>query len=288
MRRPANILLLAIVIGAVAAALVYRYVRSQQEVMEAALNAARTTAPATTADTVPVVVAGEIIPIGTKIEPGQLKVVNWPKDAQPEGAFADPAAIGGRFTRVGIEKNLPLTQAQLVDASFGLLPMLITEGMRGMSVRVDSVTGVSGFITPNSHVDVLVAATPEGTGDKGMRSKIVLQNIKVLATGMTIEQRDNKPVEVPTVTLLVSPEDAEKLTLATRESVVQLALRNYQDEVAVVTAGATTATLFGKQEAPSPPAASPPVARVQRRREPAPGYSVEILLGDRVTRQGIF
>ena len=280
MRRPANILLIAIVIGALAAALVYRYVRSQQEAMEESLKLARTTG--TAAGTVPVVVAGELIPIGAKIAPAQLKVVDWPKDAQLEGAFSDPAAVGGRFVRVNVEKNQPLTESQLVDASVGLLPILISEGMRGMSVRVDNVSGVSGFITPNSRVDVLVAANIEGAGDKGMRSKIVLQNIKVLATGMTIEQRDNKPVEVPTVTLLVSPEDAEKLTLATHESPVQLALRNYTDDVTVTTTGATSAALFGRVEAPREPP-----ARAERPHERAPGYSVEILLGDKVTRQGL-
>src|SRR5579862_3518634 len=100
MRRPANILLLAIVIGAFAAALVYRYVRSQQEAMEAAMKAAHPAA--TTTDTVPVVVASEVIPIGAKIAPAQLKVVDWPKIAQPDGVFASPDAVGGRFTRVSI------------------------------------------------------------------------------------------------------------------------------------------------------------------------------------------
>jgi len=279
MRRPGNILLLAIVIGALAAALVYRYVRDQQQVMEAALKAARTTSE--TAPTVPVVVANEMMPIGTKVEPSQVHVVAWPQDAKPDGVITDPAAVSGRFARVSIEKNQPLTQSQFVDAATGLLPMLITEGMRGMSVRVDNVTGVSGFIMPNSRVDILLAANLEGGGDKGMRSKVVLQNVRVLATGMTVEQHDNKPVEVPTVTLLVSPEDAEKLTLATREGSVQLALRNYRDEDTVVTPGATTAALFGKVEVPS----APP-AKVQRRHERAP-YTVEILLGDKLTRQGL-
>jgi pilus assembly protein CpaB len=279
MRRPANILLLAIVIGALAAALVYRYVRSQQETMEAALRAARSTAISPT--TLPVVVANETIPIGTTIEPGKVRVVGWPGDALPEGAIADPALAGGHVARVTIEKNQPLTQSQFVDQTAGLLPLLITEGMRGMSVKVDNVSGVSGFITPNSRVDVMIAVTPEG-GEKEMRSKIVLQGVKVLATGMSIEQRDNKPVEVPTVTLLVSPQDAEKLTLATREGPVQLALRNYRDEETVTTPGATLAALLGKPEAPRPQ------VKAVARREREPGYSVEVWLGDKVTRQAVF
>ena len=279
MRRPGNILLLAIVIGALAAALVYRYVRTQQEAMEAALRAARGTAISST--TLPVVVANETIPIGTTIEPGKVKVVGWPSDALPEGAIADPALASGHVARLTIEKNQPLTQGQFVDQTAGLLPLLITEGMRGMSVKVDNVSGVSGFITPNSRVDVMIAVTPEG-GEKEMRSKIVLQGVKVLATGMSIEQRDNKPVEVPTVTLLVSPQDAEKLTLATREGPVQLALRNYRDEETVTTPGATLAALLGKPEAPRPE------VKAVARREREPGYSVEVWLGDKVTRQAVF
>src|SRR5206468_2579762 len=97
------------------------------------------------------------------------------------------------------------------------------------------VTGVSGFITPNSRVDVVVSGNPGGEND--LLSKVVLQNIRVLAIGTSIEQRDNKPVEVPTVTLLVTPQDAEKLTIATRQEPVRLALRNYRDEEAVQTTG---------------------------------------------------
>jgi pilus assembly protein CpaB len=277
MRRPGNILLLAILIGALASALVYRQLKSQQKALEEAQIKQTETASVTS----PIVVAKDVITIGTQIDPSQLKIVAWPVDAPVEGGFSDPAGIAGHVARVRIEKNQPLTQEQLVSANTGLLPLLISDGMRGMSVRVDNVTGVSGFITPDSHVDVLIAGTPD-TGDKEMRGKVILQNIRVLASGMTIERKDNKPVEVPTVTLLVSPVDAEKLTLAVRGSPVQLALRNYRDDAVVTTPGATTGGLFGRAAA-APPAPGVPAER----RERAPGHSVEILLGDRMTRQGI-
>ena len=137
----------------------------------------------------------------------------------------------------GVGDAQRLGRAPGAGEGVGLLPLLITEGMRAMSVKVDSVTGVSGFITPNSRVDVLVAGKPEGGGDEDERSKLILQNVRVLATGKSIEQKDEKPVEVPTVTLLVSPEEAEKLTLATRQEPVRLALRNYRDEEVVRTSG---------------------------------------------------
>jgi pilus assembly protein CpaB len=279
MRRPGNIFLLAIIIGALASALVYRHMKSQEQALQEALLHSQKSAAAPA--TMPVVVAKDTIPIGTQIDPGQVKVISWSVDAPIEGAFSDPAAIAGHVARMRIEKNQPLTQDQLVSTNTGLLALLITDGMRGMSVKVDNVTGVSGFITPDSHVDVLIAGTPD-TGDKERRSKLILQNIRVLASGMTIERKDNKPVEVPTVTLLVSPEDAEKLTLAARENPVQLALRNYRDEAVVTTPGATTAILFGRHAEP-PPA---PRVKVERRERP-PGYSVEILLGDKMTRQGL-
>ena len=120
----------------------------------------------------------------------------------------DVTAVVNNVAIVSIDKNQPVLQSQVATQNSGLLPIMIGEGMRAMSVKVDDVTGVSGFITPNSRVDVVIAGTPEGSQEQ--RSKVVLQNIKVLATGKLVEQRDNKPVEVPTVTLLVSPEDAER------------------------------------------------------------------------------
>lgn len=272
MRRPGNILLLAIFIGALTSAWVYRHLRAQEAAIEAARGAA-------TGATIDVMVASETIPIGTRIAANQVKPAPWPVSAQPEGAVHNPEAVVGRVVRASIEKNEPLRESKLLSDQAGLLPLLITEGMRGMSVKVDDVSGVSGFITPNSRVDVLVAGSPAGNQDQ--RSKLILQNVKVLATGKTIEQRDEKPIEVPTVTLLVSPADAEKLTLATRQQPVQLALRNYRDEDLVSTPGISTLGLFGREERPAPE----PVKVARSAPAPPPRPSVEVLLGDKVTRQ---
>jgi len=283
MRRPGNLLLLAIVIGALAAALVYRHLRSLRSEIEAARQAAPGTAD--------IVVASDTIPAGGRISEQQVKVVGWPETLVPDGAIKDPKAVINSVARVTIEKNQPLSQSQLLGQGAEVLPTMIPEGMRAMSVRVDDVTGVSGFITPNSRVDVLIAGSPGGEGNEGQRSKVVLQNIRVLAIGKSIAQTQEKPVEVPTVTLLVSPEEAERLTLATRYEPVRLALRNYSDELVVGTPGLSTATLFGTPErkvvvsapqaAPPPPAPGPP----PRRR---PRHSVEVLLGEHVTHQDLF
>src|SRR5881397_1403241 len=229
MRKPANIFLLAIIVGALSAAMIYRHLKSMNMEVEAARAAGQH--PVTD-----VVVARDIISIGTRITPDSLRVVTWPADAQPDGSVHDPKDVVGSIARTTIGKNQPVARTELIAQGAGLLPLLIDEGMRAMSVKVDSVTGVSGFITPNSRVDVLIAGNREGNE---MRSRVILQNIKVMATGTIIEQKDEKPVEVPTVTLLVSPEQAETLTLATRYDAVRLALRNYRDEEMVDTPGMT-------------------------------------------------
>ena len=281
MRKPGNLLLLAIVIGALAAALVYRHMRA----LRSEIEAARQTAPGT----VDIVVASDTIPAGGRIGEQQVKVVGWPETLVPDGAIKDTKAVVNAVARVTIEKNQPINQSLLLGQGAEVLPLMIPEGMRAMSVRVDDVTGVSGFITPNSRVDVLIAGSPGGEGNEGQRSKLVLQNIRVLAIGKSIAQAQDKPVEVPTVTLLVSPEDAERLTLATRYEPVRLALRNYSDDLMVGTPGLSTATLFGAPErkvvASAPPAAPAPPGPPPRRR---PRHSVEVLLGERVTHQDLF
>src|SRR5213593_2413766 len=271
--KPGNIFLLAILVGALASALIVRHVRR----LESEIDAIR---GSSTRPTVDVVVANDTIPIGSRVEASQLKLVAWPVEAQPEGTLNDPKLIVGSIVRNTIERNQPIMQSEIIAQGAGLLPLIIPEGMRGMSVRVDSVTGVSGFITPNSRVDVVISGVPEGEQDQ--RGKVVLQNVKVLAIGKTIEQKDEKPVEVPTVTLLVSPEDAERLTLATRYEPVRLALRNYRDEEVVRTAGIVTRVLFEGDGHPTPG-----VTKVAHAKGPAP-YSVAILLGEKVTRQPLF
>ncbi len=273
MRRPGTIFLFAIVIGALCSALVYRNLSGQRAEIEAARRAMEL-------GTVDVLVASQPISIGGRIDAGAVKTVRWPADIQPEGAVHDSSAVVGRIARTGIDKNQPIVESQLVNEGTGLLPLLITEGMRAISVRVDDVTGVSGFITPNSRVDVLVSGT-DNVENGEQKSKVILQNVKVLAIGRSIEQKDNKPVEVPTVTLLVSPQDAEKLTLAARQDPVRLALRNYRDEEFVGTPGMTQKALFGY--APPPPEVSP--VHVAARKPPPPRYVVDVLLGTKVMRQ---
>lgn len=273
MRRPASIFLLAVLIGGLAAAMIYRFLSEQQMALALARDQARGIAA-------PVVVADELIPIGTRLEATHVKQVPWPAEAQPEGGFSEVDDVVGKVARATIQKNQPVISAQVTNDASGLLPLLITDGMRAVSVKVDTVTGVSGFITPNSRVDVLTSGKIEGSGDREQRSKLFMQNIRVLAIGTSIELQDDKPVEVPTVTLLVSPDEAEDLALAARQGPVLLALRNFLDDETVETRGASTRELFG---ADVPRRSS---GRPRRAKPAAPARpSVEVLLGEKRTRQ---
>jgi len=277
MRKPANIFLLAIIVGALSAAMIYRHLKTMNMEVEAARAAGQH--PVTD-----VVVARDTISIGTRVSPDSLKVVTWPADALPEGAVHDPQEVVGSIARTTIGKNQPVAKTELIAQGAGLLPLMIDEGMRAMSVKVDSVTGVSGFITPNSHVDVLVAATRGEKND--MRSRVIMQNIRVLATGTIIEQKDEKPVEVPTVTLLVTPEQAETLTLATRYDSVRLALRNYRDEELVQTTGTSAAAMF-HDEPPAGPVALASNQGTSGSCVPT-GPTVEVFLGEKLVLQPMF
>jgi len=276
MRKPANIFLLAIIVGALSAAMIYRHLKSMNMEVEAARAAGQH--PVTD-----VVVARDTISIGTRITPDSLKLVTWPADAQPDGSVHDPQDVVGSIARTTIGKNQPVARTQLIAQGAGLLPLMIEEGMRAMSVKVDSVTGVSGFITPNSRVDVLIAGN-RGEGNE-MRSRVILQNIKVMATGTIIEQKDEKPVEVPTVTLLVTPEQAETLTLATRYDSVRLALRNYRDEEMVETPGMTAAAMF--HDRPAAPVVVATAKDAAASCVPT-GPSVEVFLGEKMVLQPLF
>jgi len=277
MRKPANIFLLAIIVGALSAAMIYRHLKTMNMEVEAARAAGQH--PVTD-----VVVARDTISIGTRVSPDTLKVVTWPADALPEGAVHDPQEVVGTIARTTIGKNQPVAKTELIAQGAGLLPLMIDEGMRAMSVKVDSVTGVSGFITPNSHVDVIVAATRGEKND--MRSRVIMQNIRVLATGTIIEQKDEKPVEVPTVTLLVTPEQAETLTLATRYDSVRLALRNYRDEELVQTTGTSAAAMF-HDEPPAGPVALASNQDTSGSCVPT-GPTVEVFLGEKLVLQPMF
>jgi pilus assembly protein CpaB len=183
-----------------------------------------------------------------------VRVIDWHSSSLPAGYYASPAEVIGRGLITAVSANEPLLAAKLADMeSGGGLTIVIPEGMRALSVRVDEVIGVAGFVLPQTRVDVLLTITPGG--DQEPITRIILQNIQTLASGQTIQRDANgTPQTVSVVTLLVSPEEAERLTLGANEGRIQLALRNTLDLGAVQTPGVRTDALV---DAPRP-AVRPP------------------------------
>lgn len=244
------------------------------------------------APTQPVVVAAADLQLGAALKKEDLKTIAFPKGSAPEGTFSQPDELVGRGLIVPLVKNEPVLGAKLASKEAGAgLPPVIPEGMRGVSVRVNEVVGVAGYVLPGNRVDVVATASPtESRADT--TSKVVLSNVQVLTAGTRIEQDQdqNKPVQVTVVTLLVTPEQAERLALASTEGKIQLALRNPMDTGAPETPGIRTAGLMGGKPAPAAPqrvaSSSPrPRQRTQPQAAPAPAAapapSVEVIRGDK-------
>jgi pilus assembly protein CpaB len=242
-----------------------------------------------TTPTQPVVVAGLDLSLGSELKQEDLQVVSFPAGKAPDGTFAKPQDVLGRGLIVPVVKNEPILEAKLAPKEAGAgLPPVIPEGMRAVSVRVNEVIGVAGYVLPGTRVDVVATASPSNQpGD--MTSKVVLANVQVLTAGTRLEQdkEGGKPMQVTVVTLLVTPEQAERLALASTEGKIQLALRNPLDQSAPATPGIRPAVLMGvARQAPVSARASAPKARpgqpvTVEAPAPAPAPSVEIIRGDK-------
>jgi pilus assembly protein CpaB len=240
----------------------------------------------------PVVVAATDLQIGSELRREDLRVIDWPATAAPNGAFSTVDEIVGRGLVMPVIENEPVMPMKLASKEAGAgLPPVIPPGMRALSVRVNEVIGVSGYVLPGTHVDVLATLSPsEQRGD--MTSKVVLTNVQVLAAGTKMEQTSDggKPTPVSVVTLLVNPAEAERLTLASTEGKIQLALRNPLDRETPLTSGIKPAALLGLA-----PVVRQPVTRSARATTvmppapaPATGYelpTVEIIRGDKRARE---
>ena len=160
-----------------------------------------------------VVVAAETIPVGTMLEARHLRAVAWPSRNPVDGAVADPKQLIGRGVVVPIGTNEPVTLLKVADPAAGAgLPPIIPSGMRAISVRVNEVIGVAGFVTPGTRVDVVVTVANER--DQPM-TRTVVSNVQVLTAGSRYDQekakKDGKPIQTSVVTLMVLPEDAEQI-----------------------------------------------------------------------------
>jgi len=256
----------ALIFGVLAAVSVSRYL---------------STANAFTKNLNKVAVAKVAIPLGSKIIAEQIMVVQFPKESTPDGAFDSPDKLAGRVAVVNIAAREPVTETKLAaEGTAAGLSAVIPEGYRAMTVKVDDAAGISGFIQPGSLVDIVVTIdSREGSGHQDPVSKIVLQNIKVLANGQNIDKPENEREanSVKAVTLQVTPEQAEKLALAATEGKLQLVMRNQIDQGDEQTPGVNKRNLLGGEAAqpvPDPGALKSEQpkseSRPMRRAAPAP------------------
>ena len=221
-----------------------------------------------------IVVAATDIPIGTVISEPQLRVASWPKDSIPPGSAQLPESVISRVAVRPIARGDAVTEQKLKPKSgapgSGFMTYVVPEGHRAVTVAVNEVAGVAGFLTPNDRVDVIVTIPVPGD-EKESISKIILENVPILATGQVTDQKEGKPVVVPTVTLDLIPSDSEKLVLAASKGSLQLLLRNITDSAQVNSRGATIGKVRGGGERPAPAAPpSPAAARPARLAQSAP------------------
>lgn len=202
--------------------------------------------PAKPPDTQSVAVAAFDLSWGTLLDASMIKMVPYLKESLPAGSFPQPGDLEGRTLLHPVRMQEPIFESMLAPVSVkgGGIAAVVTPKKRAMSVKVDKVIGISGFIHPGNRVDVLVTVNEEG---KSPITKTVLENILVLAAGPDLEVNEVKqqtPSSVEVATLEVTPEEGEKLALSVTEGRIQLSLRNYADIDCVITKGATIPALL--------------------------------------------
>jgi len=231
-----------------------------------------------------IVVASSPLQLGTRVDASNLRLIAWPADEPVAGTFARIEDCANRALITPVAANELILESKLASKESGAgLPATIPQGMRALSVAVNDVVGVAGFVTPGTMVDVLVTAKVGG-GNKSSEDSItrtILENVRVLAAGQKIEQdREGKPQTVPVITLLVSPEDAARLAMASTEGKIQLALRNTVDTKKVEPPSILEANLFSSGSTP-PPKRTGPVVKAAAPPPPAAPYVIEVITGNK-------
>ena len=230
---------LALICGGLAAYLSFTYLRSS-----GASGVAVASEPASSQ----VIVAARDMQIGRVITPADIKQVDWPAGNMPLGYSSSPAEVVGRGLLTPVRANEPLLTNKLaLKEAGGGLTITIPAGKRAMSVKVDEVIGVAGFVLPGTRVDVLVTVDQLAKYEEPT-TKLILQNITVLAAGQTVQENEQgEPQTVTVVTLVVTPDEGEKLALSSSKGRIQLALRNGLDLDTVQTKGIRSRSLITTQ-----------------------------------------
>jgi pilus assembly protein CpaB len=275
-RRFLLILICASVIGLLASVLVYRVVSQL--------------ARARGDQSEQIVVAAANLGMAETVMSQHVRLVTWPKASVPPGALRSAAEAEGRVVRSSVLAGEPLIEAKLapqLSGKGGIMPMLIPEGQRGVTIRLDEATRESGFVMPNSRVDVLVSM-PKAPASNEKIAKVILQDITVLAAGQTVEMKDNKPVTNTTVTLSLTPQQVERLAVAQSDGRLMLVQRNLRDTQFVRTPGATPSSLLSDIAPATPKPEAKATALARRTPLPLPQlekYPVAVIRGTKVSEQ---
>jgi pilus assembly protein CpaB len=227
-------LAVALASGGVAALLAMRYLRQQN---------ATVLAPPKTGN---LVVAARPLGLGTLLVDADVKTIEWTGTALPVGYATNKADVVGRGVMSPLQENEPILDGKLAPkGAGGGLPVIIDQGKRALTMRVNDVSGVAGFVTPNTRVDVLLTIDDK-VNTTEPSTRIIMQDVRALAAGQQIQpDKEGKPVSVGVVTFLVTPEQAETLALASQQGSIVLALRNSLDTARVKTFGTRTSALLG-------------------------------------------
>jgi pilus assembly protein CpaB len=222
-----------------------------------------------------IVVAASPLPLGTRLTSKDLRVIPWPTDAPVANMFARPEDCENRALITSVSENEPILEDKLAPVAAGAgLSATIPEGMRALSVAVNDVVSVAGFVTPGTMVDVIATGS---TKDSGNITKTVLENIRVLAANQRIESRAGRPEQVTVITMLVTPADASKLAMASSSGKIQLALRNTIDSQTGEVPSVLQAALFSTDREPVLPVKHV-AAPAKPAAAPAP-YIVDVIAG---------
>jgi pilus assembly protein CpaB len=211
------------------------------------------------------VVAAKRMPVGTLVTRDSVKLVDWPQQTPLAGGFSKVEDVVDRGLIAGVVENEPISESKLApkEAGAGLSPT-IQPGMRAISVKVNEVIGVAGFVVPGTHVDVVTIIDNSKNTDDTI-SRVVVSNVQVLSSGTRYDQEesrtDAKPIRSTVVTLMVTPLDAERVALAQAEGQLMLTLRHPLDTAPTETQGIRRAALFAGAE-PAPKPAAPSIRRV--------------------------
>ncbi|HEY2017702.1 MAG TPA: Flp pilus assembly protein CpaB [Bryobacteraceae bacterium] len=277
-KRFLGVLAFATIVATIASLLLYRLLINRPDTTKAAAVAS-----------VQIVLAARDIEVGTVLKEEDVKLSDWP-GAVPVGASTKVQDVTGRGVMTPIYAKEPVIDSRLAPkGAGGGLAAMIPQGMRAAAVRVNEVVGVAGFVVPGLHVDVLISGNkPGASNNMGTMSKTLLQNLEVLSAGQDFKKdAEGKPIAVQVVNLLVTPEQAEQLSLAASQTQIQLVLRNPLDREVAKTPGAALANLFngGKIEPTNPPSPAPrpraaaPVAVVKEPPKKEVPFTMEIISG---------